>query len=319
MRRILVTGAGGFIGGHLAQRLAAAGDWVRGVDIVEPAHRPSAADEFSTLDLRAPENCHKALAGGFDEVYQLAADMGGMEFISASECEIMRNSMLINANMASAAAEAEVGRYFFSSSVCVYRDMTPDEGPMDEDGAYPALPHNEYGWEKLYSERLLSAYARRHGLAVRIGRFENCYGPYGTWRGGREKAPAAIARKIAELDGNGAIEVFGGGRTVRSFVYVADLVEAVVTLTRSDETRPINIGTDERVEIAELVGIVAGVAGKRVDIAAVDGPLGVAARNFSHERIRALGWAPRYDLAAGMAKTYPWIAEQVARRRPPRR
>ena len=319
MRRILVTGAGGFIGGHLAQRLTAAGDWVRGVDIAEPAHRPSAADEFSTLDLRDLENCHKALAGGFDEVYQLAADMGGMEFISASECEIMRNSMLINANMAAAAADAEVGRYFFSSSVCVYRDMTPDEGPMAEDGAYPALPHNEYGWEKLYSERLLSAYARRHGLEVRIGRFENCYGPYGTWRGGREKAPAAIARKIAELDGDGAIEVFGGGRTVRSFVYVADLVEAVVTLTRSAETRPANIGTDERVEIAELVGIVAGIAGKRVDIAAVDGPLGVAARNFSHERIRALGWTPRYDLAAGMSETYPWIAEQVAQRRPPGR
>lgn len=317
MRRILVTGAGGFIGGHLAQRLAAAGDWVRGVDIAEPVHRPSAADEFSTLDLRDLENCRKALAGGFDEVYQLAADMGGMEFISASECEIMRNSMLINANMAAAAAaaDAEVGRYFFSSSVCVYRDMTPDEGPMDEDGAYPALPHNEYGWEKLYSERLLAAYARRHGLEVRIGRFENCYGPYGTWRGGREKAPAAIARKIAELDGDGAIEVFGGGRTVRSFVYVADLVEAVVALTRSAETRPANIGTDERVEIVELVGIVADIAGKRVDIAAVDGPLGVAARNFSHERIRALGWAPRYDLAAGMAETYPWIAEQVARRR----
>ena len=246
-------------------------------------------------------------------MYQLAADMGGMEFIHAAECEIMRNSAAVNANMIEAAASAGVDRYFLSSSVCVYRDMAPDEPPLTEDDAYPANPHNEYGWEKLYAERMVSAFARRHGFEARVGRFENCYGPFGTWRGGREKAPAAIARKVAEAPDGGAVDVFGGGTTIRTFVYVEDLVDAVVLLTRSGEDRPTNIGPDERVTIAELVNIVADVAGKRIEIRPVDGPLGVAARNFSKERINALGWAPRYDLRAGMAETYRWIAEQVAR------
>ena len=313
MKRVLVAGAGGFIGGHLVSRLSAEGCWVRAVDQQPHEYRDLPADEFLTLDLRDADACRKALDGGFDEVYQLAADMGGMEFISSAECEIMRNSAAVNANMVEAAAGAGVGRYFLSSSVCVYRDMAPDEPPLDEDGAYPADPHNEYGWEKLYAERMVSAYARRHGFTARIGRFENCYGPYGTWRGGREKAPAAISRKVAEADDGDAIDVFGGGTTIRTFVYVEDLVDAVLLLTRSDEDRPANIGPDERVTIAELVDAVADAAGKRIEIRAVDGPLGVASRNFSHQRIQALGWTPRYDLRRGMAETYPWVAEQVAR------
>ena len=315
MKRVLVAGAGGFIGGHLVSQLSAEGCWVRAVDRWEPEYRDLPADDYLTLDLRDADACLKALDGGFDEVYQLAADMGGMEFISSAECEIMRNSAAINANMIAAAADAGVDRYFLSSSVCVYRDMAPDELPLSEDDAYPANPHNEYGWEKLYAERMVSAFARRCGFAARIARFENCYGPYGTWRGGREKAPAAISRKVAEAADGDAIDVFGGGTTIRTFVYVKDLVDAVLLLARSDEDRPTNIGPDERVTIADLVRTVAGVAGKHIEIRPVDGPLGVAARNFSHERMQSLGWTPQYDLHRGMSETYPWIAEQVARAR----
>lgn len=318
MKRVLVAGAGGFIGGHLVMRLSSEGCWVRAVDRVAPEYRDLPADEWLTLDLRGADACQQALDGGFDEVYQLAADMGGMEFIHAAECEIMHNSAAINANMVTAAAAAGVDRYLLASSVCVYRDMAPDESPLTEDDAYPANPHNEYGWEKLYAERMVSAFARRHGFQARIARFENCYGPFGTWRGGREKAPAALCRKVAAAPDGGTVDVFGGGATIRTFVYVDDLVDAVVMLTRSDEDRPTNIGPDERVTIADLVHVVAASAGKRIEIRAVDGPLGVAARNFSHDRIQALGWTPRFDLSRGIAETYPWIAEQVAQHPPDR-
>ncbi len=314
MKRILVTGAGGFIAGHLVKRLKAEGDWVRAVDIKLPEFGPSAADEFAKLDLRDREACRRALEveGGFDEVYHLAADMGGMGFIHSAECEIMRNNALINLNMIDAAAAVGVPRYFFSSSVCVYRDMQPGEPELTEADAYPALPDNEYGWEKLYAERTAEAYGRRFGFAVRIARFQNCYGPEGTWRGGREKAPAAICRKVAEAPDGGTIEVWGDGSAVRSYTYVDDMVEGIVLLTRSDLEGPVNIGSPQYVTVDELVATVAKVAGKEIAIEHVEGPVGVQSRNFSHARIESLGWRARHDLESGIARTFPWIAEQVA-------
>jgi len=311
MRRALVCGAGGFVGGHLVERLKADGYWVRGVDIKFPEFRQTAADQFRILDLRDYEHAMEAVRE-VDEVYQLAADMGGMGFISAAECKIMRNNALINSNMLDAAAhEGRVAQYFFSSSVCVYRDMEPGEPPMAEDGAYPAMPHNEYGWEKLYAERMALAYARRYPLKVRIARFQNTYGPYGTWTGGREKAPAAICRKVAEAGPGDAVEVWGDGTAVRNYTYVDDLVDGIVRLMRSDLEGPVNIGSQEYVTVDELVETVARVAGKDVRIKHVPGPVGVQSRNFATNRIESIGWQPRYALEEGLAQTYPWVAEQV--------
>ena len=311
MRRALVCGAGGFVGGHLVERLKADGYWVRGVDIKFPEFRQTAADQFRILDLRDYEHAMEAV-WEVDEVYQLAADMGGMGFISTAECKIMRNNALINSNVLDAAAhEGRVAQYFFSSSVCVYRDMEPGEPPMAEDGAYPAMPDNEYGWEKLYAERMALAYARRYPLKVRIARFQNTYGPYGTWRGGREKAPAAMCRKVAEADDGGAVEVWGDGTAVRNYTYVDDLVDGIVRLMRSDLEGPVNIGSQEYVTVDELVETVARVAGKDVRIKHVPGPVGVQSRNFTTDRIESIGWQPRYALEEGLAQTYPWVAEQV--------
>ena len=312
--KALVCGAGGFIGGHLVTRLKEEGHWVRGVDVKHPDFGDSGADEFRLFDLRDPGACQEAVSvdGGFDEVYQLAADMGGMGFINSAECEIMRNNALINVNMVHAASAARVGRYFFSSSVCIYRDMTFGEPELTEADAYPAFPDNEYGWEKLYAERLAEAYGRNTGLTVRIARFQNCYGPQGTWRGGREKAPAAICRKVAEVGGrSGTIEVWGDGSAVRSYTYVSDMVDGIVLLTRSDLEGPANIGTPEYVTVAELVSTVADVAGKQVEPRYVEGPVGVQSRNFSHARIESLGWKAQVSLQEGIALTYPWIEEQV--------
>jgi GDP-D-mannose 3',5'-epimerase len=319
MKKALVCGAGGFIAGHLVRRLKAEGYWVRGVDIKHPEFAPSAADDFLILDLRDAAHCERALTlnrageSEFDEVYQLAADMGGMGFISFAECEIMRNNALINGNMIHAAAALNVPRYFFSSSVCVYRDMAPDESELTEDDAYPGQPDNEYGWEKLYAERVALAYARRYGLAVRIARFQNCYGPDGTWTGGREKAPAAICRKIAEVDDGGTVEVWGDGSAIRSYTYVDDMVDGVFRLMHSDLEGPVNIGAPEYVTVAQLVDVVTRVAGKRLTVRYVSGPVGVRSRNFSNARVYSLGWQARFSLEAGIGRTYPWIAEQVRR------
>jgi GDP-D-mannose 3',5'-epimerase len=319
MKKALVCGAGGFIGGHLVQRLKAEGYWVRGVDIKRPEFALSAADEFLLLDLRDAGQCERAVilnrAGKseIDEVYQLAADMGGMGFISYAECEIMRNNALINGNMIHAAATLGVPRYFFSSSVCVYRDMALGEPELTEQEAYPAQPDNEYGWEKLYAERVALAYGRRYGLAIRIARFQNCYGPDGTWTGGREKAPAAICRKVAEAEDGGTIEVWGDGSAVRSYTYVDDMVDGIYRLVQSDLEVPVNIGSPEYVTVAQLVDVVARVAGKRVAVRYVPGPVGVRSRNFSNARVYSLGWRPRFSLEAGIGCTYPWVAEQVRR------
>jgi GDP-D-mannose 3',5'-epimerase len=314
MKRALVCGAGGFIGGHLVKKLKREGYWVRGVDIKEHEFAPSAADEFVLLDLREKENCEAALSlaeGRFDEVYQLAADMGGMGYIPFAECEIMHNSALINIYMTHAAATMGIPRYFFSSSVCIYRDMEPGEPEMSEDQAIPANPDNEYGWEKLYAERVAMAYGRKYGLAVRIARFQNCYGPEGTWTGGREKAPAATCRKVAEVDDGGTIEVWGDGTAIRSYTYVDDMTEGIYMLMQSDLEGPVNIGCPQYVSVQGLVDTVADVAGKKINIKYIEGPVGVKSRNFSNARIYSIGWRAKFFLKDGIARTYLWIEQQV--------
>ena len=314
MKTALVCGAGGFIGGHLVKKLKREGYWVRGVDIKAHEFAPTQADEFLLLDLREEPNCKTALTlrdGTFDEVYQLAADMGGMGFIHSAECEIMHNSALINIHMIHNAAEMGVPRYFFSSSVCVYRDMQPGEPEMTEAEAIPAHPDNEYGWEKLYSERVALAYERNYGMQVRIARFQNCYGPEGTWTGGREKAPAAMCRKIAEVEDGGTIEVWGDGSAIRSYTYVDDMVDGIYLLMHSDLHGAVNIGCPQYVTVNELVATVAEVAGKTGHIKHVDGPVGVQSRNFSNERIYSLGWQAEVLPEGGHRATYPWIEAQV--------
>lgn len=316
MKKALVCGAGGFIGHHLVTRLKKEGYWVRGVDLKYPEFSETDADEFLLLDLRKEENCQHALSlqndtQTFDEVYQLAADMGGMGFIHFAECEIMHNNALINIYMVNAAARKGVAGYFFSSSVCIYRNMKIGEPELPEEGAYPAMPHNEYGWEKLYSERVAMAYGRKFGMAVRIARFQNCYGPEGTWTGGREKAPAAMCRKVAEVEDNGTIEVWGDGKAVRSYTHVYDLIDGIYRLMQSDLEDAVNIGRPEYVSVNELVDVVSEVAKKKVKIKYIDGPVGVESRNFSNNRIYSIGWRSRISLREGISMTYPWIKDQV--------
>ena len=317
-KKALVCGAGGFIGSHLVKKLKDEGYWVRGVDQKLPEFGKTAADEFMIADLRDEKNCFKSMMDdkGFDEVYQLAADMGGMGFIHSQECEIMRNNALINNHMIYNAAKLGIPRYFFSSSVCIYRDMKIGEPEMPEEGAYPAMPDNEYGWEKLYAERMAMTYARKNPvLEVRIARFQNCYGPQGTWEGGREKAPAAICRKVAEVEGKeGTIDVWGDGTAVRSYTYIDDMTDGIFRLMQSDCKEPTNIGCPQYVSVEELVETVAKVAGKKININYVDGPVGVESRNFSNKRIYSLGWKSKFFLEDGIKRTYPWIEQQVMKK-----
>lgn len=318
MKRALVCGAGGFIGHHLVKRLIQEGYHVVGVDLKEPEFEPSATKDFSIRDLRDQTCCEtlfESYYGSYNEVYQLAADMGGMGFIGTAECEIMRNNAQINLNMVNAAIkEARVPKYFFSSSACVYRDMDPEEPDIDEDGAYPAQPDNEYGWEKLYAERMALAFERKYGTKVYIARFENTYGPLGTWQGGREKAPAAICRKVAQIPGDeGTIDVWGDGLALRYYTYIDDLIDGIRALVESNLSGPVNIGTNERVSVNRLVKTVAEVARKKVHIQYVDGPVGVRSRGFKKKRMEAIGSTCVISLTRGIGQTYPWIEEQVRR------
>ncbi len=315
MKKALVCGAGGFIGSHLVKRLKRDGYWVRGVDLKRPEFAETEADNFLLLDLRDQSNCLTSLTipegTVFDEVYQLAADMGGMGFIETAECEIMRNSALINIHMMHSSVEKGVKRYFFSSSACVYRDMKPDEPELSEEEAYPAQPDNEYGWEKLYAERMAMAYGKKYKMPVRIARFQNTYGSEGTWRGGREKAPAAMCRKVVEAEDGGTIEIWGDGTAMRAYTYIDDLLDGILLLMHSDLENGINIGRQEYVSVNELVNTVAEVAGKRIRIEHVEGPVGVQARSFRIDKISALGWQSQFSLKEGIAQTYPWIQAQV--------
>lgn len=315
--RALVLGAGGFIGSHLVRRLKREGAFVRGVDLKRPRYAPSEADEFIVGDLRDMATCRAALAGGFDEVYQLAADMGGAGFVFTGEHDaaIMHNSAQINLNVLEAMRAERVGRIFYSSSACMYPEynqMDPRNPKCSEDSAYPAAPDSEYGWEKLFSERLYFAYARNHGFAVRIARYHNIFGPEGSWNDGREKAPAALCRKVAMAPAGGEIEMWGDGTQTRSFLYIDECVEGTIRLTRSDFTGPVNIGSEEMVSINEFAAMIMAIAGKQQRVRHVDGPTGVRGRNSDNHLIAArLGWSPSQPLRAGLERTYAWIEQQV--------
>ena len=315
-KRIVVTGAGGFIGHHLVKRLKADGHWVRGVDIKYPEYESSPADEFEILDLRKAENCLLATRGSVHEVFNLAADMGGIGYITAFLADISRNNILINAHMLEASRQNGVQRFLFSSSACVYnqsKQKDPDVKPLVEEDAYPADPEPGYGWEKLFAEELCRYYYKDYGFETRIVRFHNVYGPLGTYEGGKEKAPAAISRKVALAKNGGEIEIWGDGEQTRSFMYVDDCVEGLIRLMASDYRDALNLGTDELVTINGLVDMVVNIAGKRLSKQHnLSAPQGVRGRNSDNTRLReVLGWEPSIRLEQGLAITYKWIASQV--------
>jgi GDP-D-mannose 3',5'-epimerase len=316
LKRILVNGAGGFIASHLVKRLKSEGFWVRGADLKRPEYSDSTADEFVVGDLRDPEVVAKVVSG-VEDVYQLAADMGGAGYLFTGEHDaaVMHNSALINLNTLQLGTEAGVRRFFYSSSACVYPEvnqMDPLNPICTESSAYPAGPDSEYGWEKLFSERLYLSYMRNYDVKVRIARFHNIFGPYGTWDGGKEKAPAAVCRKVAQAPEGGEIEMWGDGMQTRSFLYVDECVEGVRRLMESDFTGPVNIGSEEMVTINQLAELVMQVAGKKLSIRHIKGPLGVRGRNSDNELIfEKLGWRPSRPLSEGLEKTYSWVASQV--------
>jgi GDP-D-mannose 3', 5'-epimerase len=315
-QRILVTGAGGFIGHHLVKRLKTEGSWVRGVDIKRPEYEDSPADEFEVLDLRKYDNTLLATRGSIDQVYNLAADMGGIGYITASHADISRNNILINAHMLEASRLNRVGRFLFSSSACVYaqgKQKNPDVTPLREEDAYPADPEPGYGWEKLFTEELCRYYLRDYRFETRIVRFHNVYGPLGTYEGGKEKAPAAIARKVALAQDGAEIEVWGDGKQTRSFMYIDDCVEGLMRLMASDCHEPLNLGTDELTTINGLVTMVAGIAEKSLTLRHdLTKPQGVRGRNSDNTRLnRVLGWAPSIKLEVGLEVTYKWIESEL--------
>jgi GDP-D-mannose 3',5'-epimerase len=314
MKRALVTGAGGFVGHHLVNALKAEGYFVRGVDLAEPAYEQSAVDEFHFLDLRINENCLRATEG-MDEVYALAADMGGMGFLSANDADVLVNNLRISIQTVDASYRNGVKMLFYSSSACVYPEYLqtkPDISPLREEDAYPAAPQDGYGWEKLTTERLLRAYYDAGRIDIRIARFHNIYGPLGTWHGGREKAPAALCRKVAEAPDNGDIEIWGDGRQTRSFCYIDDCISGVLRMRDASCREPLNIGSDRLVTIDQLADIIIGLSGKKLTKRYVPGPQGVRGRNSDNTRCqRELGWAPLIPLEDGLSVTFRWIQSQV--------
>jgi GDP-D-mannose 3',5'-epimerase len=318
-KRALVCGAGGFIGSHLVKRLKSEGFWVRGVDLKFPQFSETEADDFVIADLRDAELCRDLVDGPFNEVYQLAADMGGAGYIFTGEndADIMHNSATINLNMLDVCHKRNIKRVFYSSSACMYpayNQEDPDNPNCEESSAYPAAPDSEYGWEKLFSERLYLAYNRNFRMSNRVARYHNIFGPEGTWEGGKEKAPAAICRKVALAANNGEIDIWGDGTQTRSFLYIDECVEGTIRLTRSDFEGPVNVGSDEMVSINQLVDLVSEIAGKTIHKHHIDGPLGVRGRNSDNRLIeQKLGWKPSAALRQGLESTYGWIERQIRR------
>lgn len=317
MKKALVCGAGGFIGSHLIKRLKKEGYWVRGADLKHPEFSASSADEFVIGDLRDPNICHQVCDRPFDEVYQLAADMGGAGYIFTGEhdSEVMHNSAMINLNMVERSKQSGVRKIFYSSSACIYPEynqMDPDSPKCSEDSAYPAAPDSEYGWEKLFSERIYLSYHRNHKMEVRIARFHNIFGPEGSWNNGKEKAPAALCRKIAETPDGQEIEMWGDGKQTRSFLYIDECLDGIRKLMDSDFIGPVNIGSEEMISINDLAKLIMNMAGKNLSIKHIDGPLGVRGRNSDNRLIHEkLNWKPTRPLREGLEKTYLWIQEQV--------
>lgn len=318
LKKALVCGAGGFIGGHLIKRLKAEGYWVRGVDIKQHEYCPTAADELIIGDLREQSVCRKITADvRFDELYQLAADMGGAGYIFTGEHDavVMHNSAMINLNMMEEGKNTGIKKVFFSSSACIYPEeaqLDPENQGLPENIAYPAHPDSEYGWEKLFSERLYLSYQRNYGMEVHIARFHNIFGPEGTWDGGKEKAPAAICRKVAAAADGGEIEIWGDGEQTRTFLYIDECLEGVRRLMESDYSGPVNIGSDELISINDLAKLAMRFARKNLRVRHIAGPLGVRGRRSDNKLIQEkLGWRPSWPLAKGLEITYGWIAEQV--------
>lgn len=318
MKTALVCGAGGFIGSHLVKRLKKEGYWVRGVDLKFPPFEKTESDDFVICDLREQDIVRRVVDRGFDEVYQLAADMGGAGFVFTGEndADIMHNSALINLNILEACWKRNVKKIFYSSSACIYPEynqLDPDNPKTSEDSAYPANPDSEYGWEKLFSERMYLAFHRNYGLDVRIARFHNIFGPEGSWNDGREKAPSAFCRKVAITEDGGEIEMWGDGKQTRSFLYIDECLEGVRRLVDSPNFHgPVNIGSDEIVSINQLAEYVMNIAGKKLKIKHIPGPLGVRGRNSDNRLIKEkLGWEPNYSLKKGLELTYTWIKKQV--------
>ena len=317
MKKVLVCGAGGFIGNHLIHRLKKEESWVRGVDLKYPEFTETEADDFVIGDLRDPRFCRQIVDRKFDEVYQFAADMGGAGFVftGKNDADIMHNSSMINLNILDACSKRNVKRIFYSSSACIYPEYNqedPNNPNCVEDSAYPAEPDSDYGWEKLFSERLYFAFHRNYNMEVRIARYHNIFGPEGTWYGGREKAPAALCRKIIMAKNDGEIEIWGDGKQTRSFLYIDECLEGTIRLMRSNFTGPLNIGSKEMVTINDLANKIMGIAKKNLTVKNIRGPLGVRGRNSDNRLIyKELGWQPQEKLEAGLRKTYIWIEKQI--------